>query len=213
MDGLGRAAFGQPAVGETCSFGKRAELVGVNLIVSVSNYDNDTYDGPMGRLPRTSIACRALQGLSAGRAGKEAVPLKAVIDTCVLVSALRSRHGASYRLLSLVGDPRWQSVMSPALMFQYEAVLKRQAADLWADQETVEAVLNYFCRVAERPEIAYVWRPAVPDPNDEMVLELAAAGGGACIVTHNVADFRGENRFGLAILTPKQFLDELENLP
>jgi len=103
--------------------------------------------------------------------------------------------------------------MSPSLMFEYEAVAKRQAAQLWADPGVVEGVLDYLCTVAEKPEIAYTWRPTLPDPNDDMLLELAVAGGAGWIVTHNTADFRGANRFGLAIVTPKEFLKILESQP
>lgn len=35
---------------------------------------------------------------------------RVVIDTNVLVSALRSRRGAAFRLISLLGDPRWQPI-------------------------------------------------------------------------------------------------------
>ena len=147
------------------------------------------------------------------RADNELVPMKAVMDTSVLISALRSRRGASYRLLSLVGDPRWQLLMSPALMFEYEAVAKRQVANLWAEPALVEDVLDYLCTVSEKPEIAYTWRPALSDPNDDMILELAVAGDAGWIVTHNAADFQGANRFGLAIVTPKEFLKTLESKP
>ena len=139
------------------------------------------------------------------------MPIKAVIDTSVLISALRSRLGVSYRLLSLAGDPRWKLLMSTALMFEYEAVAKCQVAQLWAAPELVEDVLDYLCRVAEKPDIAYVWRPTLPDPNDDMLLELAIAGGAGWIITYNIADFRGANRFGLAIVTPQEFLKALES--
>jgi predicted nucleic acid-binding protein len=44
---------------------------------------------------------------------------RVVLDTNVLVSALRSRSGASFRLISMLGDPRWQSVVSVALILEY----------------------------------------------------------------------------------------------
>jgi putative PIN family toxin of toxin-antitoxin system len=139
--------------------------------------------------------------------------VKIVLDTSVLISALRSRQGASFRLLSLVGDPRWQMLLSPALLFEYEAVAQRQAAELWATPEKVENILDFLCATAIKPTIAYTWRPNLPDPNDDMLLELAVAGGASNIVTHNSADFRGANQFGIGILSPGEFLRTLENQP
>src|SRR2546423_1715197 len=54
---------------------------------------------------------------------------RAVVDTNVLVSALRSRRGASFRLISLLGDSQWQPVISVALILEYEAVGHREAKD------------------------------------------------------------------------------------
>jgi predicted nucleic acid-binding protein len=49
-----------------------------------------------------------------------------VIDTSVFVAALRSRRGASYRLLEMAGDARWQMHIPVALALEYEAVGKRE---------------------------------------------------------------------------------------
>jgi hypothetical protein len=53
-------------------------------------------------------------------------------------------------------------------------------------------------------ELAFVWRPALPDADDDMVLETAMNGradGG--IVTFNRRDFEpAERRFGIIVLSP-----------
>ncbi|MGD0947375.1 MAG: PIN domain-containing protein [Candidatus Binatia bacterium] len=51
--------------------------------------------------------------------------------------------------------------------------------------------------------------PTLPDPNDEFVLEVAVEAGCRYIVTHNVADFRGAEGFGLTVVTPRQLLEKL----
>jgi putative PIN family toxin of toxin-antitoxin system len=140
-------------------------------------------------------------------------PAKVVLDTNVLISAFRSRRGASFRLLALLGDPRWQLLLSSSLLFEYEAVTKRQASQLWAKPEKVEDALDYLCAVAVKPAIAYTWRPLLPDPDDDMLLELAVAGGATHIVTHNGTDFRGAKQFGIAIVTPQELLQELGDKP
>ena len=50
-----------------------------------------------------------------------------VLDTSVLVAALRSRRGASYKLLSQIDAGVYQTAVSVPLVFEYEAVGKRHA--------------------------------------------------------------------------------------
>jgi hypothetical protein len=49
-------------------------------------------------------------------------------------------------------------------------------------------------------------RPFLPDPDDDMVLELAFAAGCPSIVTHNLRDFRGSERLGATAILPRDFL-------
>lgn len=75
----------------------------------------------------------------------------------------------------------------------------------------MEAVIDYLCRVGDRQPIYYLWRPFLRDPGDEMVLEVAVGASADMILTHNVRDFAGvEERFGVRIVRPSEFLTELE---
>jgi len=58
----------------------------------------------------------------------------------------------------------------------------------------------------------YLWRPVLKDPDDDFLLELAVKSQ-ASIVTWNVADFKKANTFDVKVITPKQLLQLLENLP
>ena len=60
-----------------------------------------------------------------------------------------------------------------------------------------------------RQEVFFLWRPLLQDPNDEMVVEVAAASQADFIVTHNLRDFGPAKRFGLRILAPGAFLNHL----
>jgi predicted nucleic acid-binding protein len=51
------------------------------------------------------------------------------------------------------------------------------------------------------------------DPGDDLVLEVAVAGGCQAVVTYNRRDFAGAEQFGIRVLTPAQFLAELETRP
>lgn len=134
---------------------------------------------------------------------------QAVIDTNVLLAALRSKRGASYRLLSLVGNDRWQLNLSVPLLLEYEDVLKRPGMRLSLTHADIDDVLDFLCANANRREIFYLWRPTLRDPKDDFVLELAVESNCDFIITFNGKDFVGAEKFGLAVITPREFLQRL----
>ncbi len=138
--------------------------------------------------------------------------LRVVVDTNVWVAALRSKRGASFRLLSLVGDARWQLSLSVPLFLEYEDVLKRSQIGVALSVDEVDAVLNYLCAQADLREIFYLWRPVLPDAKDDFILELAVESGCEYIITFNVRDFAPCSRFGITALTPREFLQKLGEL-
>jgi len=134
-------------------------------------------------------------------------PARVVLDTNVIVSALRSSRGASFRLVSLVGvSPAFEIALSVPLVLEYEAVLVRHAAELNLSREAAVGVVDFLCSVAHRQDIHFLWRPSLPDPQDEFVLELAVAANCEAIITHNVRDFVGAKKFKPQVLTPSAFL-------
>lgn len=137
------------------------------------------------------------------------VDRRIVIDTCVLVSALRSRRGASFRVISMVDSDRFGVCVSVPLVLEYEAVAKRHAPHLTLGLTEIDAVIDYVCRVATHHRIHYLWRPVLRDPNDDMVLELAVAANASDIVTFNLSDFTGAHRFGVCVLRPAEFLRQI----
>ena len=132
--------------------------------------------------------------------------MRVVLDCNVLVAALRSRNGASFQLLRLLRVSRFEVALSVPLAFQYEAVLVRHAKELGLSKHEAVGLVDYFCQVAHRQEIHFLWRPTLSDPGDEFVLELAVAAGCRVIVTHNTRDFKGAERFGISVITPGEFL-------
>jgi putative PIN family toxin of toxin-antitoxin system len=136
-----------------------------------------------------------------------------VIDTSVLIAALHSQLGAAYRLLSLVGTGRFDINLSVPLVLEYEDVAKRLSDEIGLSLRDIDDILDYLCLVAIRHQIHYLWRPVLPDPKDDMVLEVAVAGDCDYIVTYNGKDFRGAEQFGVRVLTPHHFLVENGELP
>jgi putative PIN family toxin of toxin-antitoxin system len=135
-----------------------------------------------------------------------------VLDTSVLVAALRSRRGASHRLLKLLGRGKFEVCISVPLVLEYESAAKRLSRSLGLRHTDIDDILDYICAVAEHRKIHFLWRPFLRDPSDDMVLELAVESECDYIITHNVSDFAGIRRLGLRALTPGEFLREIGEL-
>ena len=133
--------------------------------------------------------------------------MRVVFDTNVLVAAARSRQGASFALVSSVPAPEFLLCLSVGLYTEWQEVLTR-AENLPPERTAEDALrfLRYLASQAHLQEIHFLWRPFLPDADDDMVLELAVAAGSRYIVTHNVRDFRGSERFGITVLSPRDFL-------
>lgn len=86
-----------------------------------------------------------------------------VLDTNVVVSALRSRREASVAILRRIGQG-WVPLISVPLILEYEAVGKRQAQLLKIPEATVEAILRAFCFFGRETDIHFRLRPFLPDP-------------------------------------------------
>lgn len=132
-----------------------------------------------------------------------------VLDTDVLVAAFRSDAGASRRILEAALARRFELLLSVPLMFEYEAVLTRpeHLTASEASAEDVSDVLDGLAAVGKHVKLAFRWRPALPDPNDDMVLETAINGPAHAIVTFNERDFNPvAARFGCRVMRPGEFL-------
>lgn len=136
-----------------------------------------------------------------------------VIDTNVVVSALRSRRGASYRLLMLVDSGRFELNLSVPLFLEYQQTSKSMLGEIPLTERDVDDVLDYLCRTAKQREVFFLWRPFLKDPTDDMVLELAVAAGSRYIVTFNSRDFVGAEQFGIRVVTPREFLRTIGDVP
>ncbi len=133
-----------------------------------------------------------------------------VLDTNVIVSALLSRNGASFQILSRAGTGAFDINLSVPLLIEYEDATKRRSREMGLRHSDIDDVLDYLCKVAKHREIFFLWRPFLRDAEDDMLLELAVESNCDCIVTHNVKDFVGVNQFGLKVMKPKQFLGLIE---
>ncbi len=137
---------------------------------------------------------------------------RVVLDTDVVVTALRSAGGGSNAVLREVAHGRLVTLVTPALFLEYEAVLKRpeQRIAHGLTLPDIDRFLAALASASQAVEVSFQWRPQLRDPDDELVLEAAVNGRADALVTHNVRDFaKGADRFGMRVLRPGELLKEL----
>lgn len=136
-----------------------------------------------------------------------------ILDTDVIVAAIRSNTGASAEIVRRVLQGDLLIEVSVAMVLEYEAVSTRRehlrAGDLSAAEALI--VIDALAAVALPIDIHFRWRPQLRDVDDEMVLEAAINAKDRTIVTFNTRDFAmAADRFGVTLATPAQFLETLK---
>jgi putative PIN family toxin of toxin-antitoxin system len=135
--------------------------------------------------------------------------MRIVLDTNILYAGLRSALGASRVILELLVAQKLTTVLTPALFLEYEERLIGDPAlhALGLTDQDLSAVLDEFAALSRRVRIDIRWRPMSADPDDDMVIECAVNGQADSIITFNTRDLRvASDRFGILVLTPREFL-------
>lgn len=136
---------------------------------------------------------------------------RVVLDTSVIVAALRSRSGAGNAVLRLVAERQVVPLVTVALFLEYEDVLKRPEHRLvhGLDLDRVDQFLDALASACEPVEVRFQWRPLLADPSDEMVLEAAVNGRADALVTYSARHFlAAARRFRLPAVRPGALLAE-----
>jgi putative PIN family toxin of toxin-antitoxin system len=137
--------------------------------------------------------------------------VRLVLDTSVIVSAFRSRNGASRQLFAELTQRRFIVIATPACFLEYEEVLSRpeQAGIHGYSTPDIDKFLNALARYTELVQVNYTYRPQLRDPDDEFILEAAINGFADIIATFNVNDFLPEaSHFGIEVLPPGRIIKE-----
>jgi putative PIN family toxin of toxin-antitoxin system len=131
--------------------------------------------------------------------------MNVVLDTNVLVSALRSSTGASFRILELALQDAFTMHVSTPLLFEYLEVLPQRTS---VSMSAVELLLATLLERVQEHEIYYLFRGVLPDDDDAMILEVAIKAQ-AVIVTHNIRHFAGAETYNITVLQPREFLHRI----
>ena len=119
----------------------------------------------------------------------------------MVVSGVRSRRGAANLILVHMLNGTIPFALSPALVLEYEDVLKRPGMlgePPSISHEQVDVVLDALCKRAVEVSPWFRFRPFLNDPRDDHVVECAMAASAQVIVSGDKV-FRHEDvsAFGL----------------
>lgn len=133
--------------------------------------------------------------------------VRCVLDTNVVIAAMRSPSGASAALVMAARRDEVTLLGNVALALEYESTCRLAehglAAGLGPDE--VGIFVDAVIAMLEPVETHFLWRPQLRDAGDELVLEAAVNGQASAIVTFNRRDFAPvPNAFGIDVLTPAQ---------
>jgi putative PIN family toxin of toxin-antitoxin system len=141
--------------------------------------------------------------------------MRLVLDTCVMVSAIRSDRGASRQLLEMVLRGNLHPLVSVPLFMEYEATMMRKEhiEKSGGSPDDIRRILDAIAIYVDEVVIWFLTRPATKDAGDDMVLEAAVNGRADAIVTENIADFGdGALRYGIRVLKPGEALQQVRGM-
>ena len=111
----------------------------------------------------------------------------------------------------MAGQQKFEYNLSVPLVLEYESIISRQLNLLTLNIEDVNVFLDYICKNGQKYNIHYLWRPYLKDPKDDFILELAVTSESDYIITYNLKDFIGVEKFAVKAITPQEFLKMLES--
>jgi putative PIN family toxin of toxin-antitoxin system len=130
---------------------------------------------------------------------------KVTIDTNVIFAGLTKQGGASGLVIDAWLAGLMTVYVSNALAYEYNDVLSRKLSEVrWLE---LQPVLAELIDRTQYTKIHFSWRPASPDPGDDLVIDCAM-NAGAIVITLNIRDFQNAKRsLGLQVMTPTEFIN------
>ena len=136
--------------------------------------------------------------------------MKIALDTNVLVSGLLSPFGPPGEIVGMVATATLRVCYDARILGEYRQVLLRPAFPF--DPVRVESLLAQI--EADGDLVAPVpLAERLPDADDEVFLAAALAGGARYLVTGNLKHYPERRRQGIAVVSPRNFLDSYRTTP
>jgi predicted nucleic acid-binding protein len=119
-----------------------------------------------------------------------------------------STRGKFYRAEGTEPGVYYRSSLGSVIL-EYSEVLRRDESlrNFWTSADELDNVLAMLASRMIPVPIYFRWRPQLPDPDDEMVLECAINAGASAIVTFNSQDFLpAVRKFGIEAISPGELV-------
>jgi uncharacterized protein len=129
--------------------------------------------------------------------------MKVVVDTNVIVSGLLAPYGPAGEIVRMVSAGHLILCYDARILAEYAEVLVRPKFPF---ERHVVADLLAQVRAAGIIVVTVPLRLRLPDPDDEMFLQAALAGGADCLITGNMKHYPAAARQGVKVVTPAEFL-------
>ena len=129
--------------------------------------------------------------------------IQVVIDTNIVVSANLVDAGPSAAIFRLALSQKIQMCVSPAVLAEYEEVLRRPRLKF-----TAAKIDNTLARIRSTGRMVYPTKTLKisDDDSDNRFYECAEAAGADYLITGNIKDFSTDYKT-TKIITPRDFLD------
>ena len=132
-----------------------------------------------------------------------------MIDSNVIISALKSSAGASFQLIARLRSGAFKTAVTAPLVFEYQDFASRPGLLPHLTKVEINSFLDWLVSVSSLHKVHFLWRPLLRDPKDDMVLEAAMACSADFLVTHNLSDFKPAASLGVSVVTPAELLSKL----
>ena len=138
--------------------------------------------------------------------------IRAVLDTNVLLAALRSRQGASFEIIARYRKGEFALLISNTVLSEYDEVLKREGPGFGLSPAVVDRFLDALCSEADSFSTSSFWKPSLPDADDEAFAQLALEAKVGYLVTFNQRHFPADRLPAVQVASPKEFLHVLQSI-
>src|ERR1700712_586025 len=111
--------------------------------------------------------------------------MRIVLDTNVLIRALRSSQGASQEIIAAIGHGEITALATETIFMEYETVLRRpeHLKAIGISLFQLDAFLDALASQVEPVRLHFAWRPLSDDAQDDAILEAAINGQADAIIT------------------------------